>query len=247
MPHRAYPLTLVLLASTWLSSCAPSAPPAPLYQTSTLRALQHGVFDGLRSLGMILQHGDFGLGTLNGLDGELVVLAGQAYRAGADGTVTVVPPEALSPFAAVTFFVPQRTVPAPAGSCADLLAFLEAKLGSPNVFVAVQVDGVFPTLTVRSVPKQAPPYPPLEQVLAGQVVFPLHHQVGSLIGFWTPPYLGAVSSPGWHLHFLARDRQTAGHLLDCSLAEGVVKLAELPGLVLDLPETEAYRTATLSP
>ena len=75
-----------------------------VYQFSTIGALLDGVYDGDVTVAEILRHGDFGLGTFNHLDGEMVVLDGVCYRVRADGTATRADPTDRSPFAAVTRF-----------------------------------------------------------------------------------------------------------------------------------------------
>jgi hypothetical protein len=77
-----------------------------LYQVSTAGALVEGLYQGAVSVGVVREHGDFGLGTFEELDGEMVVLDGIAYRVGGDGAVTVVDDEAGTPFAVVTRFDP---------------------------------------------------------------------------------------------------------------------------------------------
>ena len=45
-----------------------------LYQTSLMSALLSGVYEGNTTIADLLTHGDFGLGTFNELDGELIEL-----------------------------------------------------------------------------------------------------------------------------------------------------------------------------
>jgi hypothetical protein len=47
------------------------------------------------------EHGDFGLGTFDRLDGEMVVLDGVVYQVAADGSVHVANDSARTPFAGV--------------------------------------------------------------------------------------------------------------------------------------------------
>ncbi len=75
-----------------------------LYQVSTLDALMQGVYDGELSLGQLTSHGNFGIGTFDGLDGEMVVLDGQVYQVPADGKVIKKDSATLTPFAMVTDF-----------------------------------------------------------------------------------------------------------------------------------------------
>jgi acetolactate decarboxylase len=72
-----------------------------LFQVSTLEALKEGVFDGAMTIGALLEHGDFGLGTFDRLDGEMVVLDGVVYQVAADGSVHVANDSARTPFAGV--------------------------------------------------------------------------------------------------------------------------------------------------
>lgn len=66
------------IAST--TSCTPHvADFSPeLFQYSTLEALLGGVYDGEVTVGELLTHGDFGLGTFNSLDGEMIILGESA-------------------------------------------------------------------------------------------------------------------------------------------------------------------------
>src|SRR5205823_7327594 len=84
----------------------PEHPEHELFQTSTVQALLAGAFDGDVTLEQLLEHGDTGLGTLNGLDGELIVLDGEAWKAELDCTLTRPPPTAKTPYAVVTQFSP---------------------------------------------------------------------------------------------------------------------------------------------
>src|ERR1700741_2283850 len=74
-------------------------PAHTLFQVSTSGALVTGVYDTEVSVGSILQHGDFGLGTFANLDGEMVVLDGQAFQVEGTGRVSEAAPDAGAPFA----------------------------------------------------------------------------------------------------------------------------------------------------
>ncbi len=73
-----------------------------LFQVSLLQALSQGDYEGHLSISDLKKHGDIGLGTFDGLDGELIMLDGIVYRASADGSVSVVE-EDTTPFACVSF------------------------------------------------------------------------------------------------------------------------------------------------
>ena len=48
-----------------------------LFQASTIGALLDGAYDGDLSFAELAEHGDLGLGTLNGLDGEMIAIDGR--------------------------------------------------------------------------------------------------------------------------------------------------------------------------
>ena len=98
----AFLSTLILI-----TGCSTAGPPSStLYQVSTLQALMQGVYDGHTSIGQLKTKGDLGLGTLNGLDGELEVLQGEFYQLRADGRTYRLADQKLTPFAAVVWFRP---------------------------------------------------------------------------------------------------------------------------------------------
>ena len=78
--------------------------PVKLFQYNTLGALMAGLYGGTMTVGELLEHGDLGLGTLDSIDGELIVLDGKAYQAKGSGEqpeIVEVGPDALIPYAAV--------------------------------------------------------------------------------------------------------------------------------------------------
>ncbi len=46
-----------------------------------------GLYEGTMTIGELLKHGDLGIGTLDSVDGELIVLDGKAYQAKGDKTI----------------------------------------------------------------------------------------------------------------------------------------------------------------
>jgi acetolactate decarboxylase len=221
------PICLSLLS---LSSCTryelapPSSCRGRITQISVINELRIGRYDGVMPIHELLRCGDFGLGTLDHLDGELIVLDGRAYQARGDGVVAEVDSNRSTPFAIVIRFEPDGEVPCPrVGNLADLDAGLEDALGPRKNFLAVRVDGRFAAITLRSVHRQEPPYRPLGDVVADQSVWTRGELSGTLVGFSSPAWVGALSVPGYHWHFLSDDRTVGGHVLDCRVREGRVQ------------------------
>ena len=55
------------------------------FQTSLISSLMDGVYEDEMTIGELLSHGSFGLGTFNALDGEMVILDGHCYQLRGDG------------------------------------------------------------------------------------------------------------------------------------------------------------------
>ena len=139
------------------------------------------------------RHGDFGLGTFDGLDGEMAVLDGVVYQIPVDGVPRKARPGQTTPFAQVVRFAGSLDLGRVDGlDLPGLGAALAARLPDPSKMHAVRVDGRFAALTVRSVPAQTRPWPPLAEVVARQTTFSLSGGQGTLLGFYTPPGMPAL-------------------------------------------------------
>jgi acetolactate decarboxylase len=192
-----------------------------LFQASTIGALLDGAFEGDLSFAELAEHGDLGLGTLNHLDGEMIALDGEFFRADVDGAVRRVGPEELTPFAVVTSFEPSVDVTLDeALAQPDLLARIDGLVPADASSCAVRIDGRFELVRARSVPRQEPPYRPLTEVVADQHVFELEDVAGTLLGFRFPAWVEGIEVAGYHLHFISDDRGRGGHVLDSRVAAG---------------------------
>lgn len=219
-----------------------------LYQYSVMEALLAGVYDGDLTIGALKQRGDFGLGTFNRLDGEMVVYGGVVYRVRADGSVSVALDDDRTPYASVTRFAPGVTITLDgAASLADLKAELTQRL-RPNRAYAIEVRGRFATMAARAPAPATHPYPELAaQLAAHQHTFALANTEGAAIGFIVPPYLARLSVPGLHLHYLAADHASGGHVLDFQAAPGAtVRIMELTGMDLDFSSHPQFDDADLT-
>lgn len=167
------------------------------------------------------KHGDLGIGTLEGLDGEMIALDGKFYQIRTDGKAYVIPDDQTAPFAVVTSFkADSRFTLSSVGSHEELSKALDGKLRCKEGPVALRIEAKFKKAKVRSVPKSLPPYPTLDESLKSQVVFELSDVRGTLVGFRFPESMSGVNVAGYHFHFITEDRKAGGHLLDCE-AEGL--------------------------
>ena len=141
--------------------------------------LLDGVYDGDVTIRELLQHGNFGLGTFNGLDGEMLVLDGVCYQLRGDGSAQVADADQRTPFAVVTWFDADRSfeVTEPVDR-AGLKARIDESLPSTNLIVAVRVTGDFSVIRTRTVTEQHRPYPPFTEATQDQqeVTFQRRHR-----------------------------------------------------------------------
>lgn len=210
--------------------------PHVLFQASTIGALLDGAFEGDLSFAELAEHGDLGLGTLNGLDGEMIALDGRFLRADVDGRIGEIDPSALTPFAVVTRFSP--TVSFDLDGPLDHHAFLKkvnrlAPPGSPSC--AIRADGEFEVVHARSVPRQQPPYRTLAEAAADQHEFDFHDVEGTLVGFRFPDYAEGIELPGFHLHFVDAAHERGGHVLACRPRHLHVQIDHASDLHMELP------------
>jgi acetolactate decarboxylase len=207
-----------------------------LFQTSTVDTLVEGKYEGDVSFAELEGRGDFGLGTFDALDGEMICLDGSFYQVQADGRAYAVDGNARTPFAVVTVFEPDtaQTLSKPMDFEA-LCEHLDKVIGGGATCCAIRVDGRFDYVTTRSVPRQRKPYPPLVEVVKHQPTFELREVSGSLVGFRFPDYAQGLNVSGYHFHFITADRSAGGHVLECRLASGELYIDHEGDLRLELP------------
>lgn len=212
-----------------------------IYLSSPVNALVEGLYTERTTVAEILGHGDFGLGTFNRLDGEMVILDGEVFQMKADGRAYPVGPEEKTPFACVTRFRPDTEDEFPEPPQGDLFDLVGSLLPSANMLYAIRVEGTFRTVRARSVPPQDN-YRPLAEVAREQPEFEYQNIEGSMVGFFTPSFLQGVGVAGPHLHFVSADRTVGGHLLSCEPGPVTVFIQHVPRLVLGLPMSLDFLT-----
>ena len=196
-----------------------------LTQVSTIDALLLGIYDGETTIGELKKLGDFGLGTFNGLDGEMLAVDGVFYQIGSDGKARQPDPGVKTPFAAVTFFDVDSCIPLDPGLSYDSFQkHVDSLIPTPNIFYAIMIEGKFGAVKTRSVPKQEKPYRLLKEIVKEQPVFNFDKVEGTMVGFRCPPYVKGINVPGYHLHFLTKDGKSGGHVLDFTIERAMLKI-----------------------
>lgn len=221
-----------------------------MYQVSTLQALALGYSRAVITVEELLREGDAGLGTFEDVNGEMIVMEGQCFRADQDGQVSIVPPETGVPFAAVARLSGEqrfslRDMPDIAAIRTELTRKIEERFGLNSMHV-VRIDGVFEKVDARSEAPYRSHHVTLKEVLGKtQKAFVFENIRGSLVGVYFPDYMDGINMPGWHLHFLSEDRTKGGHVFDVSLREGEAKVDKITDILLNLPKEAAFDTYSL--
>ena len=219
-----------------------------MFQYSTLSALQEGAFDDGLTIGELKKHGNFGIGTFDGLDGEMVLYEGTCWQIKSDGSVKASPDNQTSPFAAAVWFQASSKYDLSSNmtNLKALQDYLDGIIPSRNLFYAVKIAGVFPSIKTRSAPKQSKPYPRLADAFKDQSLFSMTNVSGVIIGFYCPDYARGVNMAGFHLHFISDDRKSGGHLLDCAFSEAKLEIMAIRNYTLKLPANGTFYRTDLS-
>ena len=219
-----------------------------LFQSSTINALLAGVYDGDMTFQTLRQHGDFGLGTVNRLDGEMIGLDGKFYQIKTDGKAYLIPDTMKTPFAEVTFFHPETTlqITDSIGSYDQLKSYLKKMIPGKNIFYAFKIEGIFSFIKTRSVPRQQKPYLPLVDVVKHQTTFEFHQVKGTMVGFWCPAFMKGINVPGYHFHFITADRKAGGHVLASSMQNVTVNIDPISSFYMVLPQSKAFDNIDLT-
>ena len=240
-------LILFLFLSGFIIASCNSKSKNALTQTSTIDALLAGVFDGNMTYNELLNYGDFGIGTFNQLDGEMLMLDGIVYQIKADGKIYKPDGNITTPFASVCYFSQDQLIEIKdVFSELELQGFLDKKNSKHNSIWAIKIQGHFTSIKTRSVPKQSKPYPPLSEIAKTQPEFEATNINGTLIGFRSPSFIGGINFPGYHFHFISDDGSFGGHVLSFEIENGIVELDVIDRFQLLIPDQSEFHQLDLS-
>lgn len=243
-------LLLALLAVCMVAGAAMSQPKSDtLFQVALLQSLMQGEYDGVITVKDLKNYGDTGIGTFQGVNGEMIVLDGIVYRALWDGSVEVAPDDETVPFSNVTHFdadIKKQNVNA--ASIDELKKILDSVVNShgKNQFYMAKVSGLMPTMLVRSELKQKEPYRPLNDALkTDQREFTYKDIKGTVVALYCPDYMDGLNTPGWHLHFVSDDREKGGHVLNLAVKDCELELDIISEFAMVVPNRDSFNGKNL--
>jgi len=207
-----------------------------LFQISAFNKFSMGSYEGNTTYAELARHGDFGMGTLNGLDGEMIAFDGVFYYIPSDGNVRQVSSTAQAPFAMVTFFKADKTFRVTDEmNYSQLTTYIDNTLPSENSIYAVKIHGTYDYAKTRSVPLQTKPYQNLTEAIKNQTIFTLNSVEATIVGYRCPTFMDGINVAGYHLHFLTDDKSAGGHLLDCIARNVTVEIDQIDKFEMTLP------------
>jgi acetolactate decarboxylase len=218
-----------------------------LYQIGTIRSLLTGVYEGDISFEELAHYGDFGLGTFDAVNGEMIAHEGHFYRIDADGNAHMVKPGMKTPFAVVTHFRGAESYEL--GAVNDLQSLqqhIADKFESKNLIYALRINGDFAQVDLRSEHPQPPGHRPLGETISQlQEAFTFKEVQGTMIGFWFPEYMKTINVPGFHFHFLDAAHKVGGHLFNMQLQQGTLEVLALFDFGMHLIHTPLFEHVNL--
>ncbi len=208
-----------------------------LYQYSHAFIFEQKKYDGHYPAGNLKKHGNIGLGTFNGLNGELVMLEGECYQCIPKKPVKIAADDVLIPWGVVTAF----TDNASKTTLENITHFsqLESKLSeltdmhnAPYVF---HIQAEFNHLLLRQVIKQEKPYIlSLEEVYAESPPENIGPITADLVGFYIPEFMQGLQPKGLHFHGVTTDKQSGGHLADLSFKTATLTFEKITDIKVTL-------------
>lgn len=221
-------------------------PSLAMFQTSTINALMQGYCRGEMTISELKKHGDFGIGTFNSFDGEMIGLDNQFYQVKSDGYAYPAYDSMKIPFADVVFFRKDTIISLKnIKGLAQLESEIDSLLPSKNIIYAFKMKGNFNYIKARSVPKQNNPQASLAEAARNQTIFEYSNVKGTLVGFRMPDYFDGINVPRFHMHYISDDKQTGGHLLDCTIKDVQIEIDFISDINLNLPRDAGFMELNL--
>lgn len=221
-----------------------------IYQVALLQSLTQGYYDGIISVDELKKHGDIGIGTFEGVNGEMIVLDGVVYQALGDGKVVEADSKETVPFSNVTYFDEDGKI-----ELSDIsdLNTLKKKLDDvvteqgKNSFYFIKLSGTFNTMNVRSELKQEKPYRTLDKALeTDQREFTYDNIKGTVVALYCPDYMDGLNTPGWHFHFISEDFSKGGHVLDLNIKTATALYDKTEGFDMKLSDNSDFQKMDLA-
>ena len=190
-----------------------------MYQVSLLQSLTDGLYDGIIDVATLKSLANTAICTFLGADGEMIMVDGKCFKAKLDGSIIEAKNSETIPFCNATTFIKTTSINLSCNNITDLKNKLHEYKNNnfKNLFMIIRIDGLFDSITTRSLPKQYKPYKPLDYIVEHeQQVITNKNIEGTVIGFCSPKYMSNLNTTDFHMHFISKNKKIGGHVLDLS-------------------------------
>jgi acetolactate decarboxylase len=213
-----------------------------LYSAGYASGFIGGLYDGYFPYSQLKSHGDFGLGAIDKMDGELTMLQGKIYQTQFTGKTQLTNDKDKTPYAVVCFFRAGKVVHLNSQwDKARLYKYLDSLLSDQNGMYAIHIKGSFNYVKTRAFPPVAgKPYLPLADMLDKQHFFEFNNINGDLVGYRLPAFLEEAHISGYHFHFLSDKKDAGGHIIDLKTNDITIEIDKLNSYTVDLPQTADF-------
>ncbi len=221
-----------------------------MYQVSTLQALSLGYTKPVINVLELKKNGNTGLGTYEGVNGEMIMIDGQAYRAKENGDIEKAADDMGVPFASVSNFKADKKFEVGEFKSIDELKvylnnLIEENFGLNSMHM-VRIDGDFSLIDARSESGYYAIHVPLKDMLAKtQKAFEIKDVRGSLVCVYYPDYMDGINAAGWHLHFISEDLKKGGHVFELKMKNGIGWVDKINSIEIRLPMEPGFDTYVL--
>jgi acetolactate decarboxylase len=239
MPIKKILTYISLTLLTLVIACVqcPSIKNYAISQVGKYSNFIQGDYEGKSSISEVKKYGNFGIGAFDFLNGEMVALDGTFYQITSNGKVTVATNTQSVSYATVYFFNSETTVflEGPLNFI-DLNAAIDRIRGDQDKIYGLKITGTFSYLKLRSPKIQSKPYKKLKDIIDKQPFFEHKNIEGTLVGYYTPNKFGEILIPGYHFHFISKDKKVGGHVLDLNLSTAKLQFDQINSEKINLLE-----------
>jgi acetolactate decarboxylase len=207
-----------------------------IHFVSLNHAIRSGQYDALTTVGRLKDYGDFGLGSTERVQDELVILDGIVYAIPKTGKARIAEDKAGVAFCAIKFFKADKNLKLTNVKSLKKLEDLLDSVLTNNSFAAIKVSGIFSSASYSSYHIQQKPYKPIEDVPITE--FKKENIEGTLVGYFTPESAKVINSPVYHFHFIDKNRGTGGHLREIEMKSVIIEIDYASDLSIHLPDPQ---------
>jgi len=212
-----------------------------IFQEGSYSTLNGGFYEGTITLEEAFKHGSVGIGTLDGANGEVIILDGIGYHGDAQNQLRVIEAKETLPYVAVLEHTADKTLKLENLSNDHALAKIVKSLPSQSTAFSVAMKGNFKHIEISSKPaNNTEPYP---EIMAKQPHFTKENVSGTIVGIWSPGHLSGLYGNGFHLHFLSDDKTFGAHLVSFDVEQAEVEVGQINELSQHFPtDNENFQT-----